>query len=555
MAATVEPEKQVYEWSETRDLVALVNDAAKQVETKGEAAFPDFRVADSRWRKGETYIFVLNREGDMLVHPDRKLEGKNQLALQDVNGKLIIRGLIHAATAVPEKPAGWYHYEWPVPGEILPRWKSTYVRLVKAPSGKSYIVASGMYEDRMERAFVVDMVDDAVHEVEERGEAAFSEFRERTGPYIAKNAYIFVLDPKGVELVNPAFPGLENKNLLNARDAQGKEPIREMVEIGRLRHSGAWVDYMWPKPGESVSMQKSAYVRRANLGEDKWVVVGCGIYPAGAARVAEPEKAKMTAAELVRFVREAAAVLQTRGETAYPDFAEKGSKWFRDDTYVFVWSMDGITAFYPVDRRREGTDESALKDALGKPVGRMFLEAAASPTGEGFVHYMYPEPGKLFPAWKSTFVKQVTFPSGKRYFVGSGVYDMKMDRAFIVDAVNRAAALIEERGKSAFPLLRDKAGPFFFMDTYVFVDTPAGIEVVNAAQPSLEGKNVAELKDAKGRLAAREYIDAAMKGGSAWVVYDWYRPGQNTVAPKHTFVRKAQYGADTYIVGSGLYAD
>ncbi len=64
-------------------------------------------------------------------------------------------------------------YEWPVPGGILPRWKSTiYKSYVTAPSGKSYIVGSGIYNDRMERAFVVDMVRDAAAQVEKNGEAA-----------------------------------------------------------------------------------------------------------------------------------------------------------------------------------------------------------------------------------------------------------------------------------------------------------------------------------------------------------------------------------------------
>ena len=145
---------QAYEHKETRELVALVNDATELVRTKGEAAFSDFRVSGSRWRQGETYIFVLDPKGNMLVHPDPALEGKNELDLKDINGKPIIRGLIDAATTLPSKPEGWYHYQWPVPGGILPRWKSTYVRLVTAPSGKSYVVGSGMYNDRMERAFV-----------------------------------------------------------------------------------------------------------------------------------------------------------------------------------------------------------------------------------------------------------------------------------------------------------------------------------------------------------------------------------------------------------------
>jgi hypothetical protein len=33
----------------------------------------------------------------------------------------------------------------------------------------------------------------------------------------------------------------------------------------------------------------------------------------------------------------------------------------------------------------------------------------------------------------------------------------------------------------------------------------------------------------------------------------WYEPGQNTPAPKQTFVRRVQSGPDTYVVGSGVY--
>jgi signal transduction histidine kinase len=44
-----------------------------------------------------------------------------------------------------------------------------------------------------------------------------------------------------------------------------------------------------------------------------------------------------------------------------------------------------------------------------------------------------------------------------------------------------------------------------------------------------------------------------LKNGSAWVDYQWYRPGSNEPAPKHTFVHKAQYGGQVYIVGAGYY--
>ena len=538
---------QLYEYPETRELVALVNDATELVRVKGDKAFSEFRTPGAPWRDGETYVFVLDPEGNMLVHPDPGMEGKNQLDLKDINGKPIIRGLIAAA-----RPDGWYHYQWPVPGEILPRWKSSYVRLVQAPSGKRYIVGSGMYNDRMERAFVVDAVTKAVAEINQHGQAAVALLRDPTGPFIAKDAYVFVIDMNGVEVVNPAFPNLEGRSLLDLKDTHGKYLLQEMLQVVQTRGSG-WVDYMWPKPGESVSTQKSAYVCQATLGE-KAVMAGCGVYLADAPREAV-SATKLTAPQLMTLVREAAAVLAEQGEKAYGTLRTKGSKWFRDDTYLFVYTTDGTRAFHAAEPELEGRNACDSTDILGRPYGRMILEVGAGSSSEGWVHYMYPEPGDIFPAWKSTFVKRVTYPSGQQHIVCCGIYNMQLDKTFIEDVVNRAAAVVAQRGKDAFGLLRDRAGPFVFMDTYVFVDSADGTELVNPAQPGLEGRNLMDLRDLRGKTVVRDEIAAALKDGSAWLECYWYRPGDNSPARKLTYVRKVQAGNETYIVGSGLYMD
>ena len=543
---------QAYEHEETRDLVALVNDAADLIQAKGEAGFTELSTAGSRWRQSDTYIFVLDPQGNMLVHPDPALEGKNVIDLKDINGKPIVRGLIAAATTVPTKQEGWYHYEWPVPNGLLPRWKSTFVRQVTVPSGKQYIVGAGMYNDRMERAFVVDTVKNAAAQIESKGEAAFASFRDPKGPYLAKDTYIFVIKPDGVEIVNPAFPSIEGRNLTDLKDTQGKRAIGEMLTVVNTKGSG-WVDYMWPKPGESVSTQKSAFVTKAKMGNE-WVLVGCGVYLADAPKTASAGT-ETTAPELMSLVREAAALLEQQGAEAYPAFREKDSKWNHDNTYVFVWGTDGTRVFHAADPGKEGQNDAHITDSLGRPYGRMFLEAANSPSGEGWVHYMYPEPGGIFPAWKSTFVKRVTYPDGKQHIVGSGIYNMKMDKAFIQDVVSRASAVVAQEGEAGFVKLRDKTGPYFFMDTYVFVITPEGLEVVNPGQPSMEGTNIIDLKDVHGKDVIRQCIQEAMKNGGGWVDYYWYKPGDNTPTHKMTYVQKIQSGTDTYIVGSGFYTE
>ena len=544
--------EQPYEYEETRDLVSLVNDAAELIHMKGEAAFPEFRVPGSRWRHGETYVFVLDLDGLMLVHADATMEGRNQLELKDVNGKAIIRGLIGAVTASGDKTDGWYHYQWPVPDELFPRWKSSYVKLVKAVSGRSYVVGSGMYNDRMERAFVIDMVTDAVNRIEQLGEAAFPLFRDPTGPYIAKDAYIFVDDMNGVELVNPAFPNIEGKNLLALKDAQGKLVQQETLTLVRTSGHG-WIDLMWPRPGESVPTQKSTYVSVANV-KGQTYVVGCGVYLADAPRAARVE-GEMTAAELMALVRDAAALLEKNGEKAYPEFRKKGTRWFRDETYLFAFTMDGVRSFHAAAPETEGLQAIAQKDAVGRPYVRMMVDAVTGPHGEGWIHYMRERPGEMFATWKSAFVKRVTFPSGKQHVVGCGTYNMQMDKAFIEDLVDRAATLVEKFGRASFGQLRDKTGPFVFMDTYVFVDDVAGVELVNPVVPSLEGRNLLTLKDLSGKAVVKDEIDAAMKQGKAWLECYWYRPGDNVPAKKLTYVKKVQSGSTTFIVGSGIYVD
>jgi len=542
----------VYEYTESRSVVRMVDAAADLIRQRGEAAFAEFGQDDSRWHEGEAYVFVLDPEGNMLVHPDAALKGKNQWDLHDINGKPIIRGLIEAATALPDRPEGWYHYQWPVPGGLLPRWKSSYVRRVEAPSGRTYVVGSGVYNDRMERAFVVDAVVRAVSEMERCGRAAFAAICDPTGPYLAKDAYIWVNDLDGVELVNPAFRSLEGRSLLDMQDANGKYVYREMIRLIKTQGDG-WVDYQWPKPGESVPSQKSAYVHGAHLG-DQEVLVGCGVYLDDAPR-AIVQTPKMTTEEVTALVRDAAKMLATEGAKAYPVFRQQGSRWFHGDTYLFAFDLDGTRTFYPVAPDEEGRNVHELKDALGRPIMTMILDAVNSPTGEGWVHYVYAKPGEVYPAWKSSFVKRVTTPSGKDLILGCGIYNMQMHKTFIEDLVNRAANLLHEQGEASFGLLRDKTGPFVFMNTYVFVEDPDGNELMNAAMPYLEGKNLIEVTDLQGKTVVRDEIAAAMTDGSAWLEHYWYLPGSNKPARKQTFVRKVQHDGRTFIVGSGLYEE
>jgi signal transduction histidine kinase len=261
------------------------------------------------------------------------------------------------------------------------------------------------------------------------------------------------------------------------------------------------------------------------------------------------------AREMEAFVQRGAELIAEKGEKAFDAFRHKGGPWFRGERYVFVWDMNGLRYVYPPDREREGDQVSGLKDVDDKPIGELFIEVASSPQGKGWVHYRWPRPGELEPSWKSTYVMKAVTPSGKAFIIGSGAYNMPVDRKFVMDAVDAAVELIEKEGDKAFDILRDNRSQFVYQDTYVFVVAENGIELLNVAFPKLEGRNVLDYKDANENYFVRKFIQVAKTKGKGWVDYLWPKPGDVERSHKSTYVRKTEMDGKMVVVCAGMYLD
>lgn len=264
-------------YPETKQVLSIVEDAAQAVAQKGEAAFAEFRKKGGKWLHDDTYVFVIDTKGNVILNPTRpELEGKNQINLKDAVGKPFIAWFIREVTDYPFKTQGWSHYVWFKPGQEIASWKTSFVKYVKAPSGKGYIVGSGLYEMRPEKAFVVDIVDEAAELVRKDGRKAFPALRDKTGEFNYLTTYVFVIDQKGVDVVNPAFPQHEGKNVLALRDSRGKFFIKDMIAMLAAKDSG-WIIYSWPKPRTTKPSDKETYVKKVKYGTDVFYV-GSGIY-------------------------------------------------------------------------------------------------------------------------------------------------------------------------------------------------------------------------------------------------------------------------------------
>ncbi|MCJ2069939.1 cache domain-containing protein [Methylobacterium sp. J-030] len=120
------------------------------------------------------------------------------------------------------------------------------------------------------------LVNRAAEFLEERGPDAFAEFRRKGTGWRYGDVYLFVVDMRGIVLFNAAYPNREGRDLLHERDADGK-PFHQAFIDTVSRFGSGWVDYMFPRPGQSVVTVKWSYVCETHVAGAE-ALIGAGAY-------------------------------------------------------------------------------------------------------------------------------------------------------------------------------------------------------------------------------------------------------------------------------------
>jgi signal transduction histidine kinase len=260
--------------------------------------------------------------------------------------------------------------------------------------------------------------------------------------------------------------------------------------------------------------------------------------------------------QLVTLVEEAAALIEQKGDGAFRQFGIKGSKWWIDQYYIFVYAVDGTCLFHPIEPELIGKNLMTLRDMDGKPVVQMLTDIGrkAEKNASGWVFYLWPDKTQLTPLWKSAYIRKAISPGNKIYLVGSGVYNIKTERSFVEERVRMAADLLRAKGKDvAFQEFRNRASPFVFLDTYIFVLDMQGRAIVDPAYPTLNGRDLSGFEDAVGVPTMQEMLRKLGRSNEAWVQYLWPKPGASLPSRKLLYARKVTVGGETFIVGSDFF--
>jgi cytochrome c len=103
---------------------------------------------------------------------------------------------------------------------------------------------------------------------------AMVDITDKQGKFVDRELYLTVYKLDGTALAHGANEKFVGKNMIDLRDADGKEHIRERMELAKTRPS-FWHDFKFVNPVTKKIEPKSMYCERA----DELVVCG-GIYKA-----------------------------------------------------------------------------------------------------------------------------------------------------------------------------------------------------------------------------------------------------------------------------------
>lgn len=90
-------------------------------------------------------------------------------------------------------------------------------------------------------------------------------------------------------------------------------------------------------------------------------------------------------------------------------------------------------------------------------------------------------------------------------------------------------------------------------DNYFWVNDLHPTMLMHPTKPELEGKDLTDFKDPKGKAMFVEFVNASKTTDGGYVFYQWPKPGGNTPVDKISFVK--QFEPWGWVVGTGVYIE
>ena len=201
-----------------------------------------------------------------------------------------------------------------------------------------------------------------------------------------KNGYFWINDLKGVMIMHPIQTNLDNQNLFDWQDENGKKIFKAFTHVANSVEEG-FVDYVWPKPGFQKAQEKVSFVK---LFEPFGWVIGTGEYV--------EDVTKKLQAEAIKTISEIR-------------YGKSGYFWINDTEPRMI--------MHPIQPELNGRYLGEMQDTEGQYLFKEFVTLTNNIQEGGIIKYMWEKPGFKQPQPKFSYVQKFE-PWG--WIIGTGAY-------------------------------------------------------------------------------------------------------------------------------------
>lgn len=147
------------------------------------------------------------------------------------------------------------------------------MRRLAAAAAALVLPLAALAEERASTKEAEGLVHQAAAFLKKEGkDKAFAAFNDPKGPFTYRDLYIAAYDLSGTCVAHGAKKERIGKNALEEKDADGKQFVKERVELAKSAGKG-WQEYKFQNPVSKKVEQKVAYLERVDD-----VILVCGAY-------------------------------------------------------------------------------------------------------------------------------------------------------------------------------------------------------------------------------------------------------------------------------------
>jgi methyl-accepting chemotaxis protein len=199
--------------------------------------------------------------------------------------------------------------------------------------------------------------------------------------------------------------------------------------------------------------------------------------------------------------------------------------------YFWINDFEPKMIMHPYATKLNGQNLTDFKDPNGKALFVEFVKVCKN-DGAGIVKYQWANPKSKKTEDKISYVFTYE-PFG--WIVGTGEY---------------YSVLKENLQKQAIGVIEALR---YGNEGYFWINDFNSIVIMHPIKPSLNNKNLSELKDVDGVYIFREFVEVCKKDKEGYVGYRWPKPGSEKPQPKLSYVKSFdEWG---WIIGTGIYVD